>query len=82
VRINEGLQFADEQGATEEDIVPLLLVVAEVAAANGNREKAQNILDKVNGHTPRAVEDEFAKSGTISITAITEALLPEFPEAA
>jgi hypothetical protein len=82
IRINEGLVEADKLGASEEDIAPLLLVVAEVEAAKGEASRAQDILNKVNGHTPSTIAEEFATNKTINVSTLAEALLPEMPEAA
>jgi hypothetical protein len=80
IRFNEALSLAGRVGSKESDIAPVLLVGAEIEAARGNTTRALDIIAHVNGNTPRAVIEEFEQTGSITISTVAEALLPELPE--
>jgi hypothetical protein len=76
--VNRAWAEAGGANASEVAAAPILVAEAKIAVAEGNPDKAAEILGSLNGHTPPAVEklkEELRTSGKLPVNHVAEALL-------
>jgi hypothetical protein len=75
--IELGLKRIEEAGGDEshEISAPLLVVGAQIAAAEGDPEKAKEILSHLNGSAPSQVIRELRTEGVVHVGTVANALL-------